>query len=240
MEKKVYDFIQQSETNHWWFVGRRLIIKKILKKFIQCSVEEALDIGSGFGGMIPLLLTFSKNVDSVEPMIKSKESILEYGARNIYSFTDFPDQIPDKTYNIVTMFDVLEHIEDHEKALFVINKKLLKDKGLMLLTVPAFSWLWSNHDVINHHYRRYTKKQVRMLLKENGYQVLKISYIMTFLFPLAILQRLFWKYSFSKEEFKPVNPILNWFLKQIFSLESLVIPYLTFPFGLSIIAIAEK
>lgn len=240
MDKLAHDFLQSAEACHWWFLGRRRIIQRALEVTFNKPTKEVLDIGSGYGGMLPLLLKYSSIVDSLEPVKEAHESIMTFGARTIFNIDNFPDDYPKKQYDAVTMFDVLEHIQDDTKTMQIIRDEILKPKGKIVITVPANQWLWSVHDEINHHVRRYSKKSLRELLGISGYQNIKISYFMTFLFPLALLQRLFLKWNQTKEEFKSVHPVLNFILKKIFTSESYFLYRFPFPFGLSLIATAEK
>lgn len=239
VEKIVYDFIRDSQKNHWWYVGRKKIIEKILHLYCPDKIHESLDIGSGYGAMVPSLLQCSENVDVIEPLLSTKKELLSIGAREVFTINSFPENIINKQYNLITMFDVIEHIEDQGKALKVIKEQMLKPKGMIMLTVPAYQWLWTSHDIVNHHYRRYTKKELTKLLEANGYKKIKATYFMTFLFPLAVLQRLWMKWNQKSNEFQPVNPMINFFLKLIFSSEALWICFFPYPFGLSVLAVAE-
>ena len=86
------------------------------------------------------------------------------------------------SFNLITLFDVLEHIENDHNALLHLNK-LLKNQQFILLTVPAFNFLWSDHDDALSHYRRYTKKTLSLVLENSGFKIIRISYFMTWIFP---------------------------------------------------------
>lgn len=239
VEKIIYDFIKNSQRNHWWFVGRKKIVDQILHLYYPKRIQEAIDIGSGYGAMLPLLLQYCKNVDALEPLLETKPDLIKLGAREVFSISSFPNHSVKGQYELVTLFDVLEHIADQEKALRIIREQMLKPGGRIILTVPAYQWLWTSHDTVNHHYRRYSKKQLLGLLKANGYKKIKATYFMTVLFPLAVLQRLLMKWSRTTEEFRPINPVINFILKVVFSSEALWICHFPYPFGLSVLAVAE-
>lgn len=239
VEKKVYDFIKNSQEHHWWFVGRKKIIEKILLLYYPQKIQEALDIGSGYGAMVTSLKLISEQVDAIEPLLESKEELQKIGVREVLTISSFPNIKLNKKYNLISMFDVLEHIKDHEKALQTVKELLVKPGGRIILTVPAYNWLWSSHDVANHHFRRYTKKELINLLITNGYKNIQVSYFMTFLFPIALLQRILMKWNLKTEEYKSLNPILNFFLKIIFSSEAHWIQYFPYIYGLSVLVVAE-
>lgn len=239
MNKEAYEFIQEQEETHWWFVGKRKVIKRLLTTYFHGKALEGLDIGSGFGSIIPILKEYSEAIDVIEPWQEAKNVLVQNGARNIIDIS-FPEETLLHEYCFVTMFDVLEHFPNPASVLSTIYNNLLVKRGKIMITVPAYQWLWSAHDEAHHHYQRFTKKQIKILLEQNGYRLIKLSYFMTFLFPLALIQRLMMKIFKSKEEFKSMNLFLNKVLTTIFSWESRWIPTFNFPFGLSLVAIAEK
>ena len=139
------------------------------------------------------------------------------------------------------MLDVLEHIDDDEKSLNVL-KGYANNNGKLLITVPAYQFLWSTHDEIHHHKRRYTAKYLNEIITNNGWKLEYISYFNSFLFPLAIIDRIR-KIIFplpDDNKLKIPNKIVNYIFEKIFCLESNFIGRLSFPFGLSIIAVAKK
>ncbi|MFN3781699.1 MAG: class I SAM-dependent methyltransferase, partial [Candidatus Kapaibacteriota bacterium] len=114
--------------------------------------------------------------------------------------------------------------------------------GKLVVTVPAYQWLWSNHDVLHMHRRRYTKKHLLRVLNQSGFQVIYISYFNFFLFIPAVIKRFSSKKS-NLENQPPVDPVsnsVNKVLTKIFLFEKFFLPRVRFPFGLSIIAIAKK
>jgi len=239
MNKEAYQFILEQEETHWWFVGKKRIIKKLLATYFHEKALEGLDIGSGFGSIIPILKEYSEAIDVIEPWQEAKSFLVQNGARNIIDIS-FPEETLLHEYYFVTLFDVLEHFPDPAIVLATIRNNLLRERGKIMITVPAYQWLWSVHDETHHHYQRFTKKQLKILLEQNGYRLIKLSYFMTFLFPLALIQRLMMRFIKSKEEFKAMNPFLNKVLTTIFTWESRWIPTINFPYGLSLVAIAER
>lgn len=149
-----------------------------------------------------------------------------------------PDDIPfdDKTFDLVCLFDVLEHIEQEIHAL---NRAggLLKPGGSLLITVPAYAWLWSAHDESHHHHRRYTAAMLRRHAQHTGLIVRRLGYFNSLLFSAIAVWRLCGKAS-SDAALPP--PPLNALLDFLFGLERFVLPFATFPFGLSVIAVLER
>ncbi len=226
------------QFEHWWFKGKR----EIAKTFFSSTSKrlEILDIGSGYGALLPVLKQWG-NVDAIEPYVAAHPSLFELGVRKIYENVDFPTTYPAKKYHIVSLFDALEHIKYDQKALEVIIEKLLKMDGICIITVPAYMWLWTKRDEVHRHYRRYTKLKLKKLLVKVGFKNIQISYYMTLLFPVALMQRLFRKIELhNSDRLWTPGRLINMLLWRIFSFESSLLRFTNLPFGLSLIAKAEK
>src|SRR5437660_11406023 len=96
--------------------------------------------------------------------------------------------VPDRHYDLIGAFDVIEHIDDDRAALASIATKL-KPGGRFVMAVPAHQWMWSAHDVVNHHKRRYSKRTLEALINDSPMQLLKVGYFNSLLFPLAVAER---------------------------------------------------
>jgi SAM-dependent methyltransferase len=151
-----------------------------------------------------------------------------------------PDELPyaDRKFDLICLFDVLEHVERDQEALCILRERLAP-KGLLIITVPAYQWLYSSHDVQHHHYRRYTARRLRTMAKAAGLRPTRVGYYNTVLFPLALIRRF-------AEKLLNLHPIddsalpgslLNHFLYRAFSLEARVIRSWFFPVGLSVVGL---
>ncbi|MGQ9819540.1 MAG: class I SAM-dependent methyltransferase [Candidatus Kapaibacteriales bacterium] len=239
MQEIVYHTNFEVETNYWWFIARNQIVKKIALNFAELNRGDyILDVGCGTGGFAQLL-SQDFNVLCLDISSIALEYCKDRGLTNLFQMPieDFPKGI----YKIrsIFMLDVIEHIEDD---LSVIKSAfdLLDRDGTLILTVPAFRWLWSRHDEIHMHKRRYTRREIKELLNDCGFEVKFISYFNFFLFLPAVLKRLFDKNKNKIEPIEPVSNIVNKILQKIFMSEMFLLPVVRFPFGLSILAIAKK
>lgn len=138
------------------------------------------------------------------------------------------------------MLDVLEHIDDDAGALAALHD-LLRPRGRLLITVPAYQWLWSGHDVVAHHRRRYTARQLRSRLAEAGFAVSYLSYFNTFLFPLIATKRLLsrisgWEGGSDMEA--GTSPVASRVLRTVFGAERHLLRWFRLPFGVSIVVLA--
>ncbi len=234
--------LHDLEKTYWWHVGRLEIIEQRLKKISgRNKKNNILNVGSGTGGTIASLEKFGK----VQNVDVSKEAIA-FLKRNGYKSQlvgNGPLPFKDRSYDIVTALDVLEHINQDDNAL-ADWFRVLKPGGSLLITVPAYQWLWSQHDVINNHHRRYTRSKLETKVRKAGFKVNKASYAIVFSFPLVAGSRILAKVSRKKpNEYssfvqlpKPINKLFINFLK----FEARSGNVVSFPFGTSILIVASK
>ncbi len=239
MEKKVYLQMRAVEENHWWFVARREILGAVLGNALLQKENNILDAGSGTGGNLALLSKYGK-VTGIEMDGNALRFARERGIGQVEQGS-FPDAIPkfDYKFNLITILDVLEHIDCDVETLSNLSK-LLGDSGCILLTVPAHPFLWSEHDIRHHHKRRYTKGELRNVAEEAGLVVKKITYFNMWLFPLIAAVRLLKKFvpfdALKEDDAVPSGPINNLF-KAVFSSEAKLINKINLPFGVSLLAV---
>ncbi|HRP02498.1 MAG TPA: class I SAM-dependent methyltransferase [Candidatus Kapabacteria bacterium] len=243
MQEIIYHTNYKIENEYWWFIARNQILGKIVNEFAKLnSKSKLLDVGCGTGAFAA---TFNDSVNVAG--IDTSDIALQYAAkrglknlRNCY-LKDFPKE--EFQPDVITFLDVIEHIED-DKAVVKDAYNLLEKGGYVIASVPAYQWLWSHHDELHMHYRRYTKKRFMDLFKEAGFHVQYASYFNTLLFPLAALKRILDKITgASKKDNSPieeVSPFVNSLFKNIFLAEKKALPNLTLPFGVSIVIVAKK
>ena len=241
MKQEAYTEMYCVEDEHWWFVTRRMIIKRILDTLLNYSITpDILEVGCGTGGNLELLSSYGVihaiEVDDVARDLANKRNICSVKPGSL------PKDIPfTKAFNLICMLDVLEHIDDDLAAIKAIAGKLKKN-GKILITVPAYMFMWSSHDVALHHKRRYTKKQLTGVVQSAGLEIIYSTYFNTYLFPLIVLVRIL-KNLFGKKDGTDVtmpSKLMNNLLKKIFYSERLFIPRMSLPFGISILMMAEK
>jgi SAM-dependent methyltransferase len=246
VQKEYYQEYYRIEREHWWFIVRAEILMQKAEMLLRnVASPKILNIGAATGRSSQLLNAYG--------MVKS----VEYD-QDCYEFTKTLDDIDiiqasitelpfdDASFDLVCAFDVIEHVEDDEKA-WQEMRRVCKPGGKIMVSVPAFLFLWSEHDIINHHQRRYTKKT---LLKIAGTENnLYCSYFNTMLFfPIAIFRLLKNMISgrpraeHAKSDFKGSRKgLLSLILQWIFRLEKPLIQFgISLPFGVSLMLIQEK
>jgi len=230
--------IEQQE-NHWWFKARRKIIHTILKKKISSKNTTILEIGCGTGSNLLMLREFG-HVSAME----MDKFALDHASKitGIDVKTGWlPDNIPFQgKFDLICMFDVLEHIKDDTLAL-IKTRKMLNPNGILILTVPSHSWLYGTHDKIHHHYRRYSTKALKKILNISKIKILKTSHLNFFLFPALVLARIADAFYEQKKTigYKTPRKLLNTLLYKIFVFERYLIAKINVPFGGSVIVLAK-
>lgn len=240
MDRLIYDRIRDLEADHWWFVGRRQILRGLLQRVGTPPDAQILEVGCGAGGNVPLLRAFGA-VTALEPDDESRA----YASERLGLAVDtglLPDGLPyaPETFDLVCAFDVVEHVDDDAASVRALAR-LVKPGGAILTTVPAYQWMWSHHDVLHHHKRRYRLPAYRALYEAAGLTIETATYFNTLLFPLAAAQRTAKRLLGDKSADDAMPPAaLNKALASVFSLETPLATGPGLPFGLSIAVIARK
>jgi SAM-dependent methyltransferase len=149
--------------------------------------------------------------------------------------------LPDASFDLAVTLDVIEHLEDDLAALREL-RRVVAPGGWLLVTVPAYQWLWSGHDVINHHHRRYTRRSLRSVAERAGWRQVRTTYFNSLLLPVAIVLRVLERLNTRTTEssldlWVPPEP-LNWVLERPLALEAaLVARGGRIPAGLSLLAV---
>ncbi len=246
MDPSLYrEFAERHEARHWWFVGRRRIIASVLLDMLGTRKDlRILDIGCGTGGMLPLLSAYGRvtGIDPAEDAIRYSKQRYESMAE--LQQVDFPRELPaGRDFDLVTLFDVLEHLDDDARAL-VVASSLLRPGGQILITVPALRSLWSPHDVINQHRRRYLREELKDRIEGAGLRLARLSYYNSFLFPAVfgarLLRRRLARRGDRRSDFRIGNDWINSRLADLFGAERHLLKRCDLPLGVSLIAIASR
>jgi len=241
MERAVFDRMAELDQDHWWFLARRRILKRLIERVVRPPRKaKILEIGCGTGHNLAMLKSFgsleASELDRCARAVANKR--LPGRVKNA--------KLPDLTkfkrngYDLIALLDVLEHVPDDLASLRSIHMRL-KPGGALLLTVPANPWMWSAHDAAHHHFRRYTRKQLEELFLRSGLEVQLLSYFNTLLFPLVAAARVAGKITRkqSADDKLPSAPI-NSMLNSVFGLEAALIGRLPMPFGVSLVAVVRR
>ena len=244
---------QIAEDSHWWFAGRVRAIDALAAPYLGSSLR-VLDVGCGAGNMMHHLARYG-TVQGVEidprPLRLAQQR--GYDARLADASAGIP--FGDGQFDLVATLDVIEHVQDDLAALRECAR-VLAPQGHLLVTVPAFMFLWSQNDVLNAHVRRYTAGELRRKLEASGFKLRRLSYNNFCVFPMAaplILMRRagaqqtaapLRSHHFEEDAYQvdmePASPAVNSVLTAVGKFEAVLLRRVNLPWGTSLIALAQK
>ena len=248
----VYAILFEIEDRHFWFSGRNLVIEQALRESMDSLQDRyLLEVGCGTGMVLSYLERLGLRVLGLEMHLEG----LRYARRRTMapliccSAVEIPFV---EQFDILTLCDVLEHVEDENVLLMECNKAL-KPQGLLLLTVPANMQLWSTIDDLSGHKRRYDVAGLRTTLQDASFEVTLIRYFNSFLLPFQYLFRKIQDYREPQNRFDAINRVefltlsmapppflVNQLFLGLIQIESKLLRWVAWPFGASIVAVAQK
>ena len=228
-------------------IGRRNVFLALLDKYLpRCKdgrPRRILDLGCGTGTMLQYLARYgqAEGIDADEGAVRFCH---ERGVHQVQQVETMPLPFEDDTFDLVTALDVLEHIDDDRGTLRELYR-ITRPGGRIMLSVPAYRFLWGAQDEISLHKRRYVAGEIRERLSEAGFAVRRLSYFNTILFAIIAGVRVLRPYrpgsSKLKSDFTMTKPgLANALLARLFNLEARIVKRFDLPFGVSVLALAAK
>jgi len=243
MEKEYESSYHAIERHHFWFKARQHFILQVLKKATLNNHAAILDVGCSSGAVLEFLKT--KGFDNCTGIDISNEAVQNGKNRKLTIVQGSADQLPfsHNHFDCVIASDIIEHVQDDQQVISEIHR-VLKTNGIAIIFVPAFHFLWSHHDVINKHYRRYTLTDITTKLAQEGFVTTCKSYWNFFLFiPHAIittmsrLLNLRPAHGNLRMPIKPFNILFETLLKWE---NNCIVRGISFPFGISCAVLVQK
>jgi len=197
--------LAEMERSHFWFVGRRRLLERLFKQFLPAKTSMILELGPGVGGATEHLVRAGHRVIAID-LLADAFSELHRRVPEASLVQADAGYLPlqDGCLDAAVALDVLEHVDDRKALLHL--QRVLRPGAVLILTVPAFPFLWSYRDEAAGHIRRYRKRQIRSILTESGFDIEYTSYYQFFLFMLAILSRMSGKRSPVLRDFEDRPP----------------------------------
>ncbi len=225
------------EDRHWWFEGRRVILRRLLEA--QGVSGPVLEVGCGNGANLGMLEAFGQ-ITAVEPDDGDRARAAARGIGDVLPGS-LPDGLAvDGPFGIVLALDVIEHVED-DLASVIAMRGLLGPGGHLVLTVPAYPWLWSNHDRVNGHFRRYTRRTLSTLLARADMRIERLSYFNSFLLAPIAAVRLLGRLIGQDGAGTGLPPgSINMALLKLLGFEARLLGRSNLPVGVSLVAIARR
>jgi SAM-dependent methyltransferase len=229
----------EEDRAHWWFLGRRAVILAEMARRLPAGRGRLVELGCGSGGMLEALGRFGTAIGvETDPVLRARarERGLDVRAGAL------PDAIPleNGRWDAVCLFDVLEHVDEEANALAAC-RRLLAPGGRLFVTVPAYAWLWSRHDELLGHRRRYTAGRLRRAAAEAGFAVERLTYFNVLLAPAIMAVRLA-RAALRRpgHDLDRPAPLVNRALAACFAAEARLLGWLSPPFGISILLVARR
>lgn len=240
MQKYLYDDLYELEDTHWWHLAKRRLVGHLIQTYATKRRPRILDVGCGTGKNIEAWSRFGAAMG-----IDMEQRAIAYckkrGLRAVRLGKAENTGLPAQSVDVVTILDVLEHTDD--ARVIPEMARILRIKGICIITVPAYMWLWSTWDVVLKHKRRYTKKELLDKVSANGFRPLYASYVFSFLpIPVILVRRLKSRLPASRygSDFRLTSPLANRILYTLCVLEQAVMQIVPLPFGTSIVLVAQK
>jgi SAM-dependent methyltransferase len=240
------------EDQHWWFATRTWSLLNLLDANVSRRDGDILDIGCGAGNMIHHLSRYGhvKGVE-VDARPVAMAQARGYDVRQGDATRGIP--FPDASFDLVTALDVIEHV-DEDEAILHEACRVLRPKGTLAISTPAFQWLWSYNDVLNGHKHRYTSHELRERVERAGLRIRRLTFGFFFVFPMSaplilLRNRTGAKKDLSSHHFQPdayqvemepVSPWLNTVLRGVGHVEAAMVARVNLPIGTSLMCVAEK
>ncbi len=241
MQKRIFKLMLEVEKNHWWFKGRRFLIKKLLKKyFTDLSEISVLDAGCGTG-YLDFELKNNLGVKQVVSLDVSETAVELAKSNGLNTVLSSLEKIPfpNSSFESILLLDVLEHTPNETKVLNEIER-VLKNNGLLFIFVPALNFFWSEQDQKLGHYRRYNSKNFDKLFN-NNWQILEKGYFNFFLsLPILFFRKLSSLFKFNKHDELEADKKFNRIFSTIFKLELKLLSLIKFPWGVSLYLVVKK
>ena len=243
MDAAEYTNLKRVEETHWYYAGKRELVRRWLIKVGPPKPGNVLlDCGAGTGRFAADMAALCR-VLVLDDHEESLQILRErFQADQVIALTGGEVPLPDASVNMITALDVLEHVE-HASAVVRGFHRLLKPDGIALVTVPASMALWSDWDVSLHHFRRYSRPELKGIFPDDQWEILYLNYTNILAFPVAWLLRKLRKQkpagdTQNRMEDRIPAPWLNALLRKVFV--GMAFWRIPFPFGLSLILVARK
>lgn len=253
MRADLYGDIYHKEDTYWWHVGKRLLVRSLIERYLRSLPGEvrSLDVGCGAGRVLQMLAEYGRvygtDLSGLALRFCRQRGFNEVCQADIIAGLPFPEG----SFDLITALDVIEHLEDDATGLRSLWEAL-KPGGLLIVSVPAYQFMFTYWDKILGHQRRYTVKTMQNCLLEAGFEIERISYSnMSILAPVMavrLIKGLLLRFKGQKQaetieaesDFMPVPPALNKVLIKVYEAENSLLQRFPLPFGLAVLAAARK
>ena len=242
MKEHTYPIMFSVEQSHWWYIGRRKILARFVEDICRRVTDRRpriLDVGCGTGANL-LMLSEYGDAEGVDVSEDALAFCRQRGLEKVKLGAGEELPYDDGTFDLVTAFDVVEHMDDDLAGLSEM-RRVLRPGGRVLLFVPTFMFLWGVQDEVSNHRRRYRLPELRRVLEQAGFEIERATYAnITFFMPILLVRKLMRLAGIKTDTENTINvPALNGVLGSVLGAESAVLRYMDIPFGVSGLCVAR-
>ena len=243
MMEHTYPNLFRVEQSHWWHTGRRRILAGFVEDICHRVTDRRpriLDVGCGTGANLLMLSRYGE-AEGVDISEDALAFCRERGLDHVKQGAGEELPYEDGTFDLVTAFDVVEHMDDDLAGLKEMFR-VLRPGGHALLFVPTFMFLWGLQDDVSNHRRRYRLPELRSVLEQAGFKIERSSYAnITFFLPILIIRKLMRLTGIKADTENNINvSALNGVFGALFGTERTILRYMNLPFGVSGLCVAKK
>lgn len=244
MDHSIYQLFREQYEDNWYFAARADVLTAVIAPLCPAGRAFSIaDVGGGTGSLLARVRQHGRAVAIEGDLQLAQVGRQLYGIPFVQGDLSHGVPLNDDTLDIVLMLDVLEHVED-ERALLSEVARVLRPHGRLVVSVPAFQALWSRHDELHHHKRRYSRRSLVDVLTAAGFACERVTYFNTLLFPLVYgsrsLERFSSRWRGSTTDYERGPRIMTAVLRWLFSLERRIIPRWNLPVGVSLLVLARR
>ena len=241
MQPNEYETMFRVEETHWWYHALHdLIFQALEAELPDWREKKILDVGCGTGAILKRLGNPENNI-GIDLAEEAISFCRQRGLNNVRQGDICSLPFADASFDAVICSSVLYHqwVADLAGAVAEMHR-VLRPGGVLLINVPAFSFLHSAHDVAVMTARRFRKPEIRELLLKQNFKIKRLTYWTTFLFPLAVMARTLGGSKMGRDFERKERSFLQRVIAQIMRLEVRLLRNVSFPFGVALLAIAKK
>ena len=242
MKEHTYPIMFRVEQAHWWYTGRRKILAGFVEEICRNVTDRRpriLDVGCGTGANLLMLSEYGE-AEGVDISEDALSFCRERGLDKVRLGAGEELPYEDGTFDLVTAFDVVEHMDDDLAGLHEM-RRVLRPRGRVLLFVPTFMFLWGLQDDVSNHRRRYRLPELRRVLEQAGFEIERTTYAnITFFLPILVMRQLMRLTGLKADSENNINvTALNGVLGGVFGAESWLLKFMNLPFGVSGLCVAR-
>ena len=242
MKEHTYPIMFRVEQSHWWYTGRRKILAEFVEEICRRVTDRRpriLDVGCGTGANLLMLSKYGE-AEGVDVSEDALAFCRERGLDKVILGNGEELPYEDGTFDLVTAFDVVEHMDDDLAGLREM-RRVLRPGGRVLLFVPAFMFLWGLQDDVSNHRRRYRLPELRRVLEDAGFEIERTTYAnITFFLPILLVRKVMRLTGIKTESENTITvSALNGVLGRVFGAESWILKRMNLPFGVSGLCVAR-